>query len=104
MGCPTCDNNATSTVLHEPGRTMVASRDVAPDSANQPSQAEAGDAQSMLPNNLLLGTALMLGAMVLLPLMDGLAKGLSERYSVIQVAWARYVFHLLCMVPILLLR
>lgn len=83
---------------------MVASRDVAPDSANQPSQAEAGDAQSMLPNNLLLGTALMLGAMVLLPLMDGLAKGLSERYSVIQVAWARYVFHLLCMVPILLLR
>src|SRR5690606_5327468 len=46
----------------------------------------------------------MLGAMVLLPLMDGLAKGLSERYSVMQVAWARYVFHLLCMVPILLLR
>ena len=72
--------------------------------ATTPSTAGETDATKLLPNNLVLGTALMLGAMVLLPLMDGLAKGLSERYSVVQVAWARYVFHLLCMVPILLLR
>lgn len=56
------------------------------------------------PINLLAGTALMLAAMVLLPLMDGLAKGLSERYPVMQVVWARYFFHLVCMLPILLAR
>jgi len=68
------------------------------------STAGETDAHKLLPNNLLVGTALMLGAMFLLPVMDGLAKGLSERYSVIQVAWARYLFHLVCMLPILLLR
>lgn len=54
--------------------------------------------------DLLLGTGLMLAAMVLLPVMDGLAKGLSERYPVPVIVWARYLFHLLCMLPILLLR
>lgn len=46
----------------------------------------------------------MLGAMVLLPVMDGLAKGLSQRYPVPMIVWARYLFHLLCMLPVLLLR
>ena len=73
-------------------------------SADTPSTARGADTPALLPNNLLVGTALMLGAMFLLPFMDGLAKGLSERYSVIQVAWARYLFHLVCMLPILLLR
>lgn len=72
--------------------------------AHSPSKAGPTDANKLLPNNLVLGTALMLGAMFLLPVMDGLAKGLSERYPVVQVAWARYVFHLLCMLPILLVR
>ena len=54
--------------------------------------------------NLLLGSALMLGGMVLLPIMDGFAKDLSERYPVLQVVWARYLFHLLVMLPILLRR
>lgn len=54
--------------------------------------------------DLLLGSVLMLAAMVLLPIMDGLAKGLSERYPVAQVVWARYFFHLLCMLPLLLWR
>jgi len=54
--------------------------------------------------NLLLGTSLMLAAMVLLPVMDGLAKGLSERNPVPMIVWARYLFHLLCMLPILLWR
>lgn len=72
--------------------------------ASVPSTAGEADGHKLLPDNLVLGTALMLGAMFLLPLMDGLAKGLSERYSVIQVAWARYLFHLVCMLPILSLR
>lgn len=46
----------------------------------------------------------MLAAMVLLPIMDGLAKGLSERYPVAQIVWARYFFHLACMLPLLLWR
>lgn len=54
--------------------------------------------------NLLLGTSLMLVAMVLLPVMDGLAKGLSERNPVPMIVWARYLFHLLFMLPILLWR
>lgn len=54
--------------------------------------------------NLLLGTMLMLAAMVLLPVMDGLAKGLSERYPVPMIVWARYLFHLSCMLPFLLWR
>ncbi len=56
------------------------------------------------PTNLLLGSALMLAAMTLLPIMDGLAKGLSETYPVTQVVWARYFFHFAFMVPILLAR
>lgn len=56
------------------------------------------------PTNLLLGALLMLAAMVLLPVMDGLAKGLSERYPVLQVVWARYLFHLIAMLPLVLLR
>ncbi len=56
------------------------------------------------PLNLALGALLMLGSMVLLPVMDGLAKGLSERYPVLQVTWARYLFHLLSMLPLLLVR
>lgn len=46
----------------------------------------------------------MLAAMTLLPIMDGLAKGLSESYPVTQIVWARYFFHLAFMVPVLLLR
>lgn len=54
--------------------------------------------------NLAVGTSLMLAAMVLLPMMDGLAKGLSERLPVPMIIWARYFFHLLCLLPLLLLR
>lgn len=46
----------------------------------------------------------MLGAMFVLPMLDGIAKGLSARYPVAQVVWARYLFHLLALLPILLLR
>ncbi len=61
-------------------------------------------AHELPPTNLLLGALLMLAAMVLLPIMDGVAKGLSDRYPVLQVVWARYLFHLIAMLPIVLLR
>lgn len=57
-----------------------------------------------MPTQLVLAAVLMLSAMTLLPVMDGLAKGLTERYPVAQVVWARYFFHFLFMVPILFLR
>lgn len=69
---------------------MVASREV-------PAVDDSSD-------NLLLGAALMLAAMTLLPIMDGLAKGLSESYPVTQVVWARYFFHFTTMLPLILLR
>jgi len=50
--------------------------------------------------NALLGTTLMLAAMLLVPFIDGIAKYLSTHYSLIQVVWARYFFHLLLMLPI----
>ena len=43
----------------------------------------------------LLGIFLMLAAMVLVPILDIFAKLLSEEYSVIQVTWARFLFHTL---------
>jgi len=54
--------------------------------------------------NLTAGLALMLAAMVVLPVMDGLAKHLQDAYPVGQVVWARYTFHLLTMLPVVLWR
>lgn len=56
------------------------------------------------PTRLAYGTMLMLAAMVLLPIMDGIAKGLTLRYPVAQVVWARYLFHFAVMFPVLLAR
>lgn len=50
------------------------------------------------------GLLLMTAAAVLLPVMDGLAKYLSSNYPLIQVVWARYFFHLITMLPLLLWR
>jgi len=44
---------------------------------------------------LLKGTALMLGAMSVVPMLDVIAKILSESYPVIQISWARFAFHTL---------
>jgi len=55
-----------------------------------------------LENKLLLkGIFLMLGAMSIVPMLDVIAKILSESYPVIQVAWARFVFHTLWLLPLL---
>ena len=52
----------------------------------------------------MLGLALMLGGMVVLPVQDGLAKYLSQTQPVDVVVWARYTFHLLFLLPLLALR
>jgi len=55
-----------------------------------------------LENKLLLkGIALMLGAMSVVPMLDVIAKILSESYPVIQVSWARFAFHTLWLLPLL---
>jgi len=49
----------------------------------------------------LLGIFLMLAAMVLVPILDIFAKLLSADYSVIQVTWARFLFHALGLIILL---
>lgn len=49
----------------------------------------------------MIGMALMALGVCTLPLMDGLAKYLSAEYHVVQVTWARYLFHLLLLVALL---
>ncbi len=56
------------------------------------------------PTRLAAAAGWMLGAMVLLPIMDGVAKHLSATYPVAQVVWARYLFHLAVLVPVALAR
>ncbi len=46
----------------------------------------------------------MLGAMSVVPMLDVLAKMLSENYPVTQVAWSRFAFHTLWLVPLLYWR
>lgn len=57
-----------------------------------------------VPGSTPLGIGLMLGAMMVVPVMDGIAKTLSSRYPVIQVVWARYFFHFLWLLPLILRR
>lgn len=52
----------------------------------------------------IFGVFLMLGAMMVVPLMDGIAKHLSATFSVVQITWARYFFHLIILVPVVLWR
>lgn len=52
------------------------------------------------PANTLTAILLILAAMTLVPMMDGIAKYLSSSYPVTQIVWARYFFHLLALLPI----
>jgi drug/metabolite transporter (DMT)-like permease len=47
------------------------------------------------------GILLMLGFATFMPICDSIAKYLSTDYATIEVVWARYVFHFLCMLPLL---
>ena len=52
----------------------------------------------------LAGILFLLAAMVLLPLMDGCAKLLSQRLSVFEITWARYTVHWVLLLPLLIAR
>jgi drug/metabolite transporter (DMT)-like permease len=45
----------------------------------------------------------MVVAMLLVPVMDGTAKLLTQNFHVVQVVWARYAFHLLTLIPLLVI-
>ena len=49
----------------------------------------------------LLGIALMVAGMMVVPLLDVCAKVLGQTYPVIEVVWARYFFHFLWLLPLL---
>jgi|TARA_B110000977_G_C11073291_1_gene490303 drug/metabolite transporter (DMT)-like permease len=51
--------------------------------------------------NPLIGMGLMMLAMVLVPILDLFAKLLSADYAVIEITWARFVFHGLWLLPLL---
>ena len=52
----------------------------------------------------LQGIALMVGAMLIVPLLDGCAKLLSQDYPVLQVSWGRFAFHFLWLLPLVVVR
>ena len=52
-------------------------------------------------HNPLIGIGLMILAMVLVPILDLFAKLLSADYAVLEVTWARFIFHGLWLLPLL---
>ena len=67
-------------------------------------QSPAAPAAQRETASTLAGILLMLAAMTVVPLMDGVAKHLSAAYPVVQVVWARYFFHLVILLPVVLWR
>ena len=47
----------------------------------------------------LIGMALLVLGVTVLPVLDGLAKLLTQSYPVLQVVWARYFFHVVLLLP-----
>ena len=65
----------------------------------------ASTVQTILPGERpFVGIGLMAAGVCTLPLMDGTAKYLSSDFHVLQVAWARYGFHLLLLLALLCWR
>ncbi|NQW00105.1 MAG: DMT family transporter [Rhodospirillales bacterium] len=52
----------------------------------------------------LTGIGLMVLAMFIIPFVDTIAKELSSRYATTQIAWARYFFHFVLMLPLVLYK
>jgi drug/metabolite transporter (DMT)-like permease len=51
-----------------------------------------------------VGIVLMILAMLIIPVMDGIAKDLSARYSIIQITWVRYFIHFSFILPLLFVQ
>ncbi|MCG8508877.1 MAG: DMT family transporter [Rhodospirillales bacterium] len=47
------------------------------------------------------GIILMVSAMLIIPFNDGIAKALTARYPATEIAWGRYFFHFLILVPLI---
>src|SRR3546814_20722333 len=54
------------------------------------------------PDRPMLGIALMLASVALLPVMDGLAKALTDVFALLQLVWARFLFQPLLIAPLAL--
>jgi len=52
----------------------------------------------------LKGILLMVIAMLVIPVNDGIAKALTARYPVAEIVWARYTFHFLLLLPLIVAR
>jgi len=52
----------------------------------------------------LRGVVLLLSAMMIVPLMDGIAKYLSSEFHTLQIVWSRFFFHFMLLAPIVLWR
>jgi len=53
---------------------------------------------------VLTGILLIVLSSSIVPIMDGFAKVLSDRYPILEIVWARYFFHLLYLLPIVIVR
>lgn len=51
-----------------------------------------------------IGIALIVAAMLVVPVNDAIAKLLSDRFATEQIVWARFLFHLLGLMPLALWR
>lgn len=54
------------------------------------------------PDRPLLGIALMLASVALLPVMDGFAKAMADSFAITQLVWARFLFQSLLIAPLAL--
>lgn len=66
--------------------------------------APSSQSPAALGGSPVTGILLVCGAMTVVPVMDGIAKHLSAEIPVLQIVWARYTFHFLLLLPVLLLR
>ena len=64
----------------------------------------AEEKKNSTQESFVTGIFLMLLSMIIIPIMDGLAKVLSADYPIAQIVWARYFFHLLYLLPVIILR
>lgn len=52
----------------------------------------------------IVGIVLLVIAMLIVPIMDAIAKSLSDQYSIMQLVWARFFFHFIVIAPLALWR
>lgn len=66
-----------------------------------PNNPPAPSAPAVVPDSV-KGILLMVAAMLIIPFNDGIAKTLTARYPVAEIVWARYFFHFLLLLPLIL--